>query len=104
MPTMDVFRNSGLIASAAFQRQLMILEDLDGNLRWETDDELREAGGGTIQIWALRELEGYFIRFVLPTWTLVIDGVMRKHELCEDVSLSGQQVELKFQDYHFVFR
>jgi hypothetical protein len=54
---MDVFRNSALIASAAFQRQLMILEDLDGNLRWETDDKLREAGGGTIKIWALRELD-----------------------------------------------
>jgi hypothetical protein len=104
MPTLDVFRNSELIAFAAFQRQLMILKDLDGNLRWEMDDELRKAGGGAIQIWALRELEGYSIRFVLPAWTLVIDGVMREHELYEDVRLSGQQVELKYHDYQFVFR
>ena len=45
-----------------------------------------------IQIWALRELEGYFIRFVLPAWTLVIDGIACvSMSLYEDVSLSGRQ-------------
>lgn len=81
----------------------MILEDLEGNVRWETDDELRKTGGGIIRIWALRESEGYFIRFVLPTWTLMIDGIVHEPELYQEISLNGRQVELEFQDYHFVF-
>jgi hypothetical protein len=100
MPTMDVFQNSAFVETTTFQRQLMILE-LDDNLHWETDDELRQKGGGVIQIWAPREAEGYFIRFVLPTWTLIIDGVACESKLYEDVSLSGRRVELEFQDYRF---
>jgi hypothetical protein len=102
MPTMDVSQNSALVGATTFQRQLMIL-DLDGNLHWEADDELRKASGGTIQIWALRESEGYFIRFVLPTWTLMIDSIVYEPELYQDINLKGRHVELKFQDYTLCF-
>jgi hypothetical protein len=40
MPTMDAFRNSEIVGTTTFQRQLMILEDLDGHLYWGADDEL----------------------------------------------------------------
>ena len=104
MPTMDVFRNSEIVDTTMFQRQLMILEDFEGNLRWETDDDLRKKGTGSIRIWALCEFEGsYSIRFVLPTWTLTIDGTAYEHKLHEDVKLNGRQVELEFQDYRFEF-
>lgn len=103
MPALGIFRNTEIIGTTTFHRQLMIWEDLGGNLRWEMDDKLREARVEIIRIWALRESEGYFIRFVLPTWTLIIDGMMYEPELYQDINLNGRLVELKFQDYHFVF-
>ncbi len=82
----------------------MILEDSEGNLRWEADDDLRGKGIGIIRIWALREFESnYSIRFVLPTWTLIIDGVVYERKLYEDINLDGRRVELDFQEYRFIF-
>ncbi len=104
MPTVDVFKNSKSIATVTFQRQFMILENTEGELRWEVEDELRKPGGGIIRIWARCEFEGYRIVYVLPTWTFIIDGVVQDSRFYEDIVLDKRRIELEFEGYRFVFR
>ncbi len=98
---MDAFRNSTFVGTTTFQSYLMILER-EGNLWWEADVELQHGGG--VLIWARLEIERYNIVFVLPEWNLIIDGVAQPSDYYQDVVLDNRKIELKFRDYHFVFR
>ncbi len=101
MPTMDIFQNSTFIGTKTFERYVMIKER-DGDLWWETEDDPGRGGG--VLIWARLEIERYNIAFVLPKWNLIIDGVAQPSDYYQDVVLDNRKIELKFRDYHFVFR
>ena len=102
MPSVKIYHSDLQIATCSFKYSFTIVKILSGELYWNADED--KGKSGEINIWVQHASTKPGILFVPPDWQLIINGVEFESRLYDGVeNLAGKVVELRHQDYRFIF-
>ena len=102
MPSIEVFKGPVLVDTVKVEGHFLI-QKIGYEICWEPNGIDKECKVGVLEIWILPSLGGpYVIKYVPPTWTLVIDGIVYPNDPYFDVVLANRIVELQYLEYRFV--
>jgi hypothetical protein len=106
MSTITVYKDKDEVFYNTLYQEFQVLEDSTGKLFWDETKKINSPG--VIKVWL--QVVGSTLRlpFVLPDWQLIIDGVWMAKRFYQDVEesvkLKGKVVELRFEEYRFIFQ
>lgn len=107
MTTITVYQNDKEVVCQKISQEYYIVETSQGELIWY---EKEQSSPGVLKIWLHKTMqangsESFLLRYVLPDWQLIIDGVWMEKKFYEDIEdLFGKILELQYKDYRFVFQ
>ena len=104
MSYVEIYDGNSIVGVEHFRRDFYIVESRSGKIYWQKDAE-NKSRGGEIKAWI--QLADTFprIRGILPNWQLFVDGAEQESRFHEEVeNLGGKTVELRHEEYRFVFR
>ncbi len=104
MPTVEIIHHKTRVGVEGFKRNFYILQEhlSGGEIFWNADG--KNPRPGVIMSWIQLADTNPRIAGVLPDWQLVIDGVEQETKFYPEVeNLSGKVVELRHNDYRFIF-
>lgn len=103
MTTVTIYKNSEEIALVPIKQEFYIIETEFYELYW-FEEELPPNKGGCVRIWLQAVDFDPNIGFVLPDWQLIINDVWMEKKFYSPLeNIKGKKVELRHEDYTFVF-
>jgi hypothetical protein len=108
MTTITVYKADNKISHENIKQEYYIVESLLGDLLW-FEKEPDPPRSGAIKIWLQNRIkstgqDSFLLCYVLPSWQVIIDGVWMEKKFYEDITkLSGKTLELRYEEYRFVF-
>jgi hypothetical protein len=109
MTTITVYKDTNEISHENIKLEYYIVETSLGELFW-FEKEPSPTTGGSLRIWLQNRIQpngqdSFLLCYVLPSWQLIIDGVWLEKKFYEDIrNLSGNNLELRYEEYRFVFQ
>lgn len=110
MFTVNVYKSDILVDVKQILYGFTIVDNLEGELYWETDEEAREnmrhrhdpnRKRGGVQ--AIRYMGGGMIRLVSPEWELWVNGKQCERGYYNRLLLDWRKMDLVFGPYRFEF-
>src|SRR4030095_15614055 len=109
MTTITVDKDTKKISHEIIKLEYYIVETSLGELFW-FEKEPDPPRGGSLRIWLQNRIQpngqdSFLLCYVLPSWQLIIDGVWLEKKFYEAIdNLSGKTLELRYEEYRFVFQ